>query len=654
MTDTSYTFRPIDRSRHEILVVDDDPVSRYATARLLRSAGFMVREASTGAEGFANADERVSVVVLDVHLPDIDGFELSRRLRARASSARLPVLHLSAAYVRDEDKVRGLDSGGDAYLTHPVEPSVLIATIQALVRTRVAEEAMRRSEEKFRAIYARVPNGIGLVDAGGVLVDANPALAAFLGGERDRVIGRVLSDFLRDDQRADAQTFFCGDGTASQWREFSIVRDSQDAAPFEWTVSADVEPGINMVIANDLSQLVALEADRQRVLERERDARNSAENLSRMKDEFIAVLSHELRAPLNVIVGWTHVLMRHRPTDEAMTERALAAIDRNTRLQATLISDLLDMSRMNMGKTRLNIENVEVMDLVRMAASNLGSAADAKGRDVEVRAIGPIPAIRADPARLHQILANLLGNARKFSALDAPIRVEVFERDGGVCIRVIDFGQGIDPAFLPFLFDRFSQADAGSNRQRGGLGLGLSIVRHLAEAHGGTVTAASAGVGTGATFEVWLPVSRQPDDASGETNASGGLSLQGRRLLVVDDDPEVCALLQVILGDRGADVVTANDVDAALEAIAAAAFDLLISDIGMPGRDGYQLIAEVRRRETGSVRLPAIALTAFARQQGHEHAITAGFDAHCAKPLRPHDLVSQIERLLTIGDAERP
>ena len=277
---------------------------------------------------------------------------------------------------------------------------------------------------------------------------------------------------------------------------------------------------------------------------------------------------------------------------------------------------------------------------------------------IDVQLNPPYRAIRVDASRLQQVIWNLLSNAIKFSLPTGRIVVALTQVDDGLCIRVADEGQGIAPEFLPFVFDRFAQSDAASNRQRGGLGLGLAIVKQLVEAHGGTVSATSPGTGRGATFDVWLPA--DPVHPGGPEFLDSGhgsealdmsqAALDGVRLLVVDDDPDASAMLRIILADRGAVVQTASDVPAALRLLEAQAFDALISDIGMAGQDGYDLIREVRRVEAAQPsprpHLLAIALTSFTRDQDREQALSAGFDAHCAKPLRPLNLMQQIRTLL--------
>ena len=656
MSDLIPEFRPIDRSAHELLVIDDNPASRYATVRQLGSAGFRTREAATGADGLAMADGSISAVVLDIHLPDIDGFDLCAILRSRPETARVPVLHLTAAYVTDDDKVRGLDSGADAYLTRPVDAAVLVATVQALVRTRTAEEAMRRSESKFRAIYAQAQAGIALLDDQGRLIDANPAMLKLLARPERSVIGHALSEFAPAEWAHKIVGFSVADEAPHGTLEAPLQHPDGSLIYVEWTVSPHIEPGVTMAVATDISQRVALEQQRQQLLDRERTARGEAEQVSRMKDDFIAVLSHELRTPLNAIMSWTHVLRQRGGSEE--TVRGLAAIERNGTTQARMISDLLDMSRLNMGKLPLTFVTIDPVDEIVASVNAMRPANSDNGPQIEVRLERPYRPIRVDASRLQQVIWNLVSNAIKFSPPGGRVVVALEQEPAGLRILVSDEGQGIAPEFLPFVFDRFAQSDAASNRQRGGLGLGLSIVKQLVEAHGGTVAATSAGLGKGATFDVWLP--SDPDHPLQDDFADSSLghdlldmpqaSLDGVRLLIVDDDAEASAMLRIILTDRGAAVQSAADVRAALALLAAQRFDALISDIGMAGRDGYDLIRELRRNEAARaeprVHLPAIALTSFTRAQDRDQALAAGFDAHCGKPLRPLNLVQQIRTLL--------
>jgi len=659
--------RLIDRSQHPVLVVNDDPVGRYTTVRLLSAAGFPTLEAGTGAEALRVADDSLSALVLDIHLPDIDGFELCRRLRARPSTFRLPVIHLTAAYLTDEDKVRGLDAGADAYLTHPVEPAVLVSTIQALVRTRSAEDAMRRSEAKFRAVYAQAPGGICLLSAGdGRVLDANPAMLALLGlgpDEDAALIGRPLTDFVGEAYLPAARAFIEALGSDGLHAEFPLRSSDGAGVPIEWTASPPIEPGVCMAMAADISQQLALARQRQELLDRERSARGEAERLSRMKDDLIAVLSHELRTPLNAIMGWTHVLQRHSPPD--LLAKGLGAIDRNVSIQARMITDILDMSRLNIGKLPLARERVEAGEVLRAAVAAMQHTLDESGHRIVLDLHDEATVLLADSGRLQQVVWNLMGNAAKFSPRGSAITLSLRAQDAGVMVQVRDEGQGISPEFLPHVFDRFTQSDAASSRQHGGLGLGLAIVKSLVEAHGGWIEVRSEGRGFGATIGFWLPgadtapATLEVDTGSGALSTYGALgdagpgswgeapaiALAGLRVLVVDDDVDAGAMLKLILDERGARVTAVQSADEALLALSGNAFDLLVSDIGLPGRDGYDLIRDIRALEAPGERLPAIALTAFSRDVDRQQALQAGFDAHLAKPLKPQLLMRLVEQL---------
>jgi PAS domain S-box-containing protein len=669
--------RLIDRSAHRLLVVNDDPVGRYTTVRQLNAAGFPTLEAGTGADALRIADESLSAVVLDIHLPDIDGFELCRRLRAQPSTFLLPVIHLTAAYLTDEDKVRGLDAGADAYLTHPVEPAVLVSTIQALVRTRAAEDAMRRSEAKFRAVYAQAPGGICLLKAGdGTLLDANPAMLALLGlgpDEGDAVIGRPLTDFVADAGQIAARDFVAALGHDGLHAEFPLRSNDGAEVPVEWTASPPIEPGVCMAMAADISEQQLLAQQRQELLDRERSARGEAEGLSRMKDDLIAVLSHELRTPLNAIMGWTHVLQRHSPPE--LLAKGLSAIDRNVSIQARMITDILDMSRLNIGKLPLTRERVEAGTVLREALAVIQHTLDESGHRIALDLQDESTVLLADSGRLQQVIWNLMGNAAKFSPRGSAITLSLRAQDAGVWIEVRDEGQGIAPEFLPHVFDRFTQSDAASSRQHGGLGLGLAIVKSLVEAHGGWVDVRSEGRGRGAAIRFWLPGAETAPTALETDTASGGLSslsafgalgewgsgtgdspaisLSGLRVLVVEDDVDAAAMLKLILEEREMRVTVVHSADEALLALPGNGFELLISDIGMPGRDGYELIRDIRAQEvleTPGERLPAIALTAFSRDLDRKQALEAGFDAHLAKPLKPQLLMRLVEQFAV----ERP
>lgn len=643
----------IDRSLHTVLVVDDNPATRYSTARVIRAAGFRTAEAGTGTEALDMAARGVSAVVLDVHLPDIDGFQVCRAIRANPATAALPVVHLSAAYVRDEDRVTGLNAGADGYMVHPVEPAVLIATLQALIRARTAEEGLRRSEQRFRAIYDQAQSGIALIDEQGRFADANPAMLRILGRPREALVGHPVSDLAPPDWRQQVAAHLAAPAEQrAPWRgEFPLLHASGRPVHLEWSVSSHVEPGVRIAIAIDVSERHELEGRRREVLEREQAARQEAERHSRTKDDFIAVLSHELRTPLNAIIGWVHILKRRGATPEAA--KGLDAIERNVKTQARIISDILDVSRINSGKLRLAREWTDPAELVTSSIEALAASIDERKLRVDADVADAHAPAWLDPARFQQIFWNLMTNAIKFSPEGGHVVVRLHRRGDRLALEVQDFGQGIPAEFLPHLFERFTQSDAPGNRRHGGLGLGLSIVKHLVDLHGGTVEASSAGVGRGATMRVELPAEQGdvspdlPDTESGfDTDELEMLALQGLDVLVVEDDREAVDMMILVLEDRGARVRTAADFDGAVQALQQAWPDVLVSDIGLPGRDGYELARRVRQfeRERGLARLPLIALTAFARPEDQAKSLQAGFDLHLAKPLRPHLLLDAIAR----------
>jgi signal transduction histidine kinase len=657
MSDAPVIGASIDRSHHVVLVVDDNPATRYTTTRVLGAAGFRTREAASGAGALDEVQRGVSAVVLDVHLPDLSGFEVCRLLRAAPATRTLPVVHLSAEFTRNEDHVAGLDAGADAYLVHPVEPAILVSTLQALIRARVAEEGLRRSELRLRAIFDNAPVGIAVLGADGCVLDANPAMLDLLACHAS-LIGQSLVERIPREWQAAAVPQLTGHTPELlPWEgRFPVLRDDRSPVMVDWSMSGHVEPGLRVAIASDASEREQLETQRREVLAREQAARAAAERHSRTKDDFIAVLSHELRTPLNAITGWVSVLMRREPTPEI--GKGLAAIDRNVRAQSRIISDILDVSRINSGKLTLERELVDPAETVTTALASLRHALE----DRQLRlwtAIAPgLAPVWLDPARYQQILWNLVTNAAKFSPAGATIEVLLDSRAGMLRLQVRDQGQGIAPEFLERLFDRFTQEQSPGKRSHTGLGLGLSIVRQLAELHGGTVVAHSDGPGRGATFTVEIPAAGAPAaDADNDPAdpsvppaepAGDEQALAGLAVLVVEDDPDAREMLSVVLADRGATVQLAHDFDGAMAAAQARWPDVLLSDIGLPHRDGHELMRALRvlQRKRGLPPLPAIALTAFARPQDRDQALEAGFDRHLSKPLSPHALVLTIRELL--------
>jgi signal transduction histidine kinase len=391
------------------------------------------------------------------------------------------------------------------------------------------------------------------------------------------------------------------------------------------------------------------EEERRLLLQREQRAREEAQAANRAKDEFLATLSHELRTPLNAILGWSRLLVNGNLNAET-AQRAIEIIDRNTRLQAQLIEDLLDISRIITGKLHLDLRAVPARQIVEGALESVRPSADARKVTLDAEFATAGDAILCDPARMQQVVWNLLANAIKFTPEGGTIRVAVTGDDSTVVIRVTDTGMGIEPDFLPHVFDRFRQQDGASTRAHGGLGLGLSIVRHLVELHGGTVDASSAGPGEGATFSVRVPLApiraSQLDVMNGTANAFADLpSLTGLRILVVDNEGDARVLIRVVLEGCGATVDEATSASAAIDQIRRQVPDVLLSDIAMPGEDGYTLIARVRALDGPARTLPAAALTAFATATDRARALLAGYQAHIPKPVEPSELAAVVAAL---------
>jgi PAS domain S-box-containing protein len=541
----------------------------------------------------------------------------------------------------------------DLAATVALQAAELAALRQELVDTNRGVIALYAElDDKFRTLYAKARSGICLLDADGLIVDANPALLALLRRDLAGVVGRRVSDFVAPDWV---------DGLASPaaaaWQaEFPLVDAAGARVHVEWSVSPFVEEGMRIAMATDVSERVLIHQARLELLEREQTARREAERISRLKDDLIAVLSHELRTPLNAIMGWTHVLLQQGAADTTL--RGLQAIERNGKAQARLIADILDMSSINMDKLQLVHEWCDPVEVVRSALEDLREPAAKRGVELVSLLAPSLRPIHADMGRLRQVIWNLVGNAIKFCEKGGRVEIALADSPDALCLSVGDNGLGISAEFLPFLFDRFSQGEGAATRTRGGLGLGLAIVKHLVELHGGTIVASSAGLGQGARFDIRLPTVQSQDEldalpASSRFAPTDDLAadmLQGVKILLVDDDRDGLAVLEIVLADRGALVEVATDAKGGLRRMAEFAPDIVLSDIGIPGGDGYALMREIRRTEPADRRVPAIALTAFSRKQDVDQALAAGFDAHCAKPLRPLELLRTIARVARLNE----
>jgi PAS domain S-box-containing protein len=633
---------PKEVERQKVLVVDDNAASLYATSRILRAAGFDVVEADSGGKALELADQ-VGLLVLDINLPDIDGFEVCRQLRARSSTAYLPVVHLSATFMDTADMSHGLAAGADSYLTHPADPAVLVATVRALLFARQADVVKRAADARFRKVFELASGSIALFDAELIYREVNPSFCALIGRDSREIVGHGFGELLAPGQNQRLSGLREELGRTGQWAgTLSIARADGQVADVDWRFAIESSGDTCIAIGTDVTARQRLEVERERLLESERAARAEAERSNQLKDEFLAVLSHELRNPLNAILGWAKVLSRTRDTTP-MIKQGLDAIERNSRLQSHLIADLLDIAGIRFGKMRLELDVTHPGSVVEAALDVVAVQAERKGLQVQVDIDNPEARVLADEGRLQQIVWNMLSNAIKFTPQNGRITVRARSIVGWYEIEISDTGQGINPEFLPRLFDRFSQQESGASKSFAGLGIGLTIVRHLIDAHHGTIEAHSDGPGTGATFRVRLPLTDEQDRAPVDAIE---LRLKQAHVLVVEDDADARALIARILSDAGMRVSEAAGADEALAHIAQTAPDLLISDIGMAKQHGYQLLRTLRAGGYSPAALPAIALTAFSRPEDRDDAIQAGFQVHLSKPVNADALKAAVARLL--------
>ena len=560
-----------------------------------------------------------------------------------------------------------LDAGGA-----PVRFPGVLLDIQERLRAQAERD---QANALLRTFIDAVPGVVYAKDRDGRLIVANRGTSELLGQPFEAFMGKTDAEVLGD--KAQAAVIRANDrrimetGVAEQIEEEVRLADGTPAwwhstkAPLR-NASGDVVGLIGSSVditdrkrqQEENAQLYAearrAAAERKHLLESERAARAEAERASRVKDEFLATLSHELRTPLSAILGWVHVL-RRRIGDDPALQKGVDVIERSARVQTQLIEDLLDMSRITSGKLVLDVGPLLPADLVAAAVDSVRPTAGAAGVDLRWEAEGDLPVVNGDAARLQQVVWNLLTNAVKFSPRGGTVTVRVANEDGWARISVQDSGVGISPAFLPHVFERFRQADGSTTRRFGGLGLGLAIVRNIVELHGGTIAAASEGEGRGACFTVRLPPQPLTGLVAGQVAPAvhGAVDFAGAKVLVVDDEPDVLDLLTRVLHDANASVIAAPNADAALRLLRRERPAVLVSDIGMPETDGYELVRRVRTlgQEEGG-RIPAIALTAFARPEDRQRAVDSGFSLHLSKPIEPATLLANVARLLRTAEPD--
>lgn len=634
-----------------VLNVDDNPANRYIRSRTLRSAGFEVLEAGTGQSALTLAREQhPSLLLLDIKLPDMSGLDVCRELRRDRWAQCIGIIHISATYIDIEKE--SLEAGADLYLAEPVEQTELLSAVRTLVRLRRTEEQLVASEERMRLAMDAASIATWEIDVAtgaGVwgeqfcaLLGHAPGMQASLHAWLDRTVAsdrEVFRDAIAHaiESRGSLQhEHWITRADNGESRCLSVHGVFKSGDP--WTV------GRLIGVALDVTERRNTEAEREVMLQRAQAGQRAAEEASRVKDEFLAVLSHELRTPLTAMLGWIQLLRRDQ-VPAAQHAAAFETIERNALLQIKLINDLLDVSQIVAGKMELEFRPVHVDKILRSAIESQRPIAALRSIELAVSIQAGASVTRGNEERLEQVFNNLLANALKFSRDAGRIEIALKYVGQDVIVEFADNGEGIPPDALPHLFDRFWQADSSSRRRHGGLGLGLAIVRSIVEIHGGTVQAASPGLGLGATFTVTLPLSsEQPEAGPADPEQTRAHALAGLRILVVDDNEDTLDMLAMLLQAEGAAVNSASMGNAACDIAGRWQPDVVILDLAMPGEDGFSLLKRLRAISKSGA-FPAIAVTGFASAEARDRALASGFQAHLSKPFAVEQLIALIGTL---------
>jgi PAS domain S-box-containing protein len=555
-----------------------------------------------------------------------------------------------------------------------------VAPPDSMTMQSMTMQEAERVSALLAAIVTSSEDAIASKTLDGIVTSWNAAAERLFGFTAAEMVGQSITRIIPQDLQYEEAEILAKLRKGERIERYETTRVRKDGQKVEISLTiSPVRDSLGQVIgaakiAHDITarrrverelqdretQLSKLAAEREMFLESERAARSQAERLSHLKDEFLATLSHELRTPLNAIQGWA-TLLRERSARPEDYQRGLEIIERNVRVQAQIISDLLDMSRIISGKIHLEVQPLYLHEVVNNAIEAVQQSAIAKNIRIRHMLDTRIGLVRGDPSRIQQVLWNLLSNAIKFTPKGGRVQVVLERLNSHAEICVEDNGIGISADFLPHVFDRFRQGDAGTTRNFGGLGLGLSIAKNLVELHGGSIHVQSPGENQGTTFVVSLPIShvRSDEPGAGTGRAAPPTDLvepvelprlDNVRVLVVDDDADGRALIGRVLEGRGAEPVCASSAEQALEAISRERFDVLLSDVGMPDMDGFELIRQVRRLDKSRPRpLPAIAITAYARPEDRQRSLLAGFHMHLSKPIEARELVASIAGLLHLS-----
>jgi len=683
--------------RVDILMVDDKPDKLLSLEAILDDLGQNLIRANSGREALRHVlRQEFAVILLDINMPGMDGFETAELIRQHRTSRHTPIIFLTA-FGEAPHAEKSYSLGAVDYIMAPVDPEILKTKVGVFVElfrktaeVRRQAEALRRRATQLNklasaslAINAALSQDATLraiIEAARDILEVRQAIAVTtLGhpGERPRVAVSFADDLgsyrgyrplLRPGGASTGggltriHELLCARGRAVRMSagELSMhpewMPDDPGSPPLRGVLAAPLTEGsgrnMGFIQLSDKTQGEFTEDDEAILVQLaqlgsialQNGINSEAREANRLKDEFLATLSHELRTPLNAILGWTRML-RTSPPEANKLERGLEVIERNVNAQVRMIEDLLDISRITTGKMRLNTTTLALGSLVQAVLDTLRPAAEGKG--ITLAAELSEGEIQGDLERLQQVISNLISNAIKFTPRAGRVDVILRQGSGEVELKVHDSGEGISADFLPYVFDRFRQADSSTKRTTGGLGIGLAIVRHIVELHGGSVQADSAGRGQGATFTIRLPARRarqRPDEPSAAPSAEEPENLlEGLHVLVVEDQEDTREMLREVLRKHRAEVTVVSSVREALAAISERRPHVLVSDLGMPEEDGYELIRHLRElgpQNGGDV--PALALTAYARKEDQARALAAGFQMHAVKPIEPAELVAAV------------
>jgi signal transduction histidine kinase len=629
-----------------ILNVNDDEATRSVLSRTLRRAGYDVWEASSGDEALMLARQAPRLIVLDIKLPDLDGLEVCRRLKADRLTAHIPVLQTSATFVSAERKAEGLESGADGYLVQPVEPVELIATVRALLRANDAEASLREAGMEWQWTFDAIADAAAILSDEGLILRTNRALLALVKCAAAEITGRAVRDVFREclgvdhpvlDVRATGELARRSTDLQSGGAWFRVVTDP--------VFDEHGHVGRFVLVMTDITSLRNLaEAERRRADELLED--------NKRKDEFLAMLAHELRNPLNAIATAT-ALQERGEMNEADQSRVRATVTRQVRQLARLVDDLLDMSRLTRGRVQLKKETIDLKTVLHEVVQMSRPYLDARRQPLILDIPDEQVPVHGDGLRLGQALANLVSNASKFSDHTRRIllRCEIDRSDAAhpvAVVRVVDEGIGIDPSRLESIFEPFVQGTTTLARTEGGLGIGLTIAKRMVELHEGELSAHSAGLGTGTEFRVTLPL------ATGLLHAPIVPSVIDNYLrdyrppavldvLIVEDDEDAAELMRALFTAVGHRTRIARDGISGLAEVLSQPPDVAFVDIGLPRMDGYEVARTIRRSEQAA-NVYLVALTGYGRPEDRARALAAGFDVHLVKPLEIHRVTELMER----------